>query len=215
MKELTFTLLSDGSSDRTLLPLLEWLLKDNHVNLPIQSTWADISLLSNLGKGLVTKITATLDLYPCDLLFIHRDAEKSSYDFRKDEILSAIEAVMENGYETPPCICVVPVKMQEAWFLFDEAAIRLASGNPRGRVRLNLPSLRTIENQPDPKTELYNILATASELTGRRLKKFNPQVQVHRLAELIEDFSPLRQLSAFQELEQDIQTLISEQNWNG
>lgn len=215
MKELTFTLLSDGSSDKTLLPLLEWLLRNNNVYLPIQTEWANVQQLPKLKEGLEAKIEAVLELYPCDLLFIHRDAEKELYNTRKKEILDALDAVINSGYQTPPCICVVPVKMQEAWFLFDEQAIRRAAGNPNGRIRLNLPSLKTIENQPDPKTELYEILAMASGLKGRRLSKFNPRVRVHRLAELIEDFSPLRQLSAFQALEYDIQTLIYEQNWNG
>ncbi|BAZ12137.1 hypothetical protein NIES4071_39650 [Calothrix sp. NIES-4071] len=37
--------------------------------------------------------------------------------------------------------------------------------------------------------------------------------RVHRVSELIDDFSPLRTLPAFQALEADIQQIIQEQNW--
>jgi hypothetical protein len=56
-------------------------------------------------------------------------------------------------------------------------------------------------------------LQQASELTGRRLKKFNVYEKIFRIADLITDFSPLRQLSAFQALEADIQQVICQQKW--
>ncbi|MHC5613360.1 MAG: hypothetical protein ACYTXA_20770 [Nostoc sp.] len=113
----------------------------------------------------------------------------------------------------PPHICVIPVRMQEAWLLFDEAALRKAAGNPSGRQALQLPDICRLEQLPDPKDILYGLLCEASGLRGRRLKQFSVNERVHRLAELIDDFSPLRALSAFQLLETEIQQVIETQDW--
>ena len=65
------------------------------------------------------------------MLFIHRDAEREPHEKRVAEVEAALEGV-ELG-ETQP-VPVVPIRMQEAWLLFDERAIRYASGNPKGRT---------------------------------------------------------------------------------
>jgi hypothetical protein len=50
-------------------------------------------------------------------------------------------------------------------------------------------------------------LRKASGLSGRRLKTFNVPGSQIRITDLIEDFSPLRKLKAFQRLEEDIYRL--------
>jgi hypothetical protein len=209
MKELCYMLICDGSSDKALLPILTWLLRTHDVDCPIQSNWADLRRLPKPPKTLSSRIISSLELYPCDLLFIHRDAEKEAYEKRFSEIQEAVERI--GKLEFPPVVCVIPVRMQEAWLLFNEAAIRSAAGNPRGHKVLELPSINTLEKLPDPKEILHRLLCDASELTGRRLKQFSVYERVHRVAEIIDDFSPLRALSAFQRLEADIQRLIEEQ----
>ena len=101
-------------------------------------------------------------------------------------------------------ICVVPVRMHEAWLLFDESAIRKAAGNPNDSVVLQPPATSIVEGIPDPKALLYDLLRTASERRGRRLKKFDPGKHARLVSEQIADFSPLRALSAFQRLEADV-----------
>ncbi|MEH2006809.1 hypothetical protein [Nostoc sp.] len=213
MKELCYTLLSDGSSDKALMPILTWLLRAHQVECAIQSNWADLRRLPKPPKKLLPRIINSLELYPCDLLFIHRDAEREPREKRITEILEALEEVVKKSVVVPPHICVIPVRMQEAWLLFDEAALRKAAGNPRGRQPLQLPDICKLEQLPDPKDILYGLLYEASELTGRRLKQFSVNQRVHRLAELIDDFSPLRALSAFQLLETEIQQVIKTQGW--
>lgn len=39
MSEVTYTLLTDGSSDACLMPILDWLLKSNEVRCAIQREW--------------------------------------------------------------------------------------------------------------------------------------------------------------------------------
>jgi hypothetical protein len=102
----------------------------------------------------------------------------------------------------------VPVRETEAWLLFDEGAIRRAAGNPNGVSPLHLPRIAECEQLPDPKSVLFNTLIDASGLKGRRRRSFRPQNARARLGDLIDDFSPLRVLSAFQRFEIDVQRVV-------
>jgi hypothetical protein len=207
LTSLRFTLLSDGSSDRVLLPVLGWLLQE-HSSRSFQPQWADLRRLRQPPRTLPEKIRAAVELYPCDLLFVHRDAERENRDLRVREIRRHLNLLPD-----PPVVCVVPVKMQEAWFLFDEPSLREAADNPRGPMPLALPPLDEIEAIPDPKALIHELFRTASGLRPGRLRRFHAGPRVHRLADLIEDFSPLRSLSAFQALERDLCDLLEERSW--
>lgn len=205
MRELTFTLLSDGSSDRALVPVLLWLLRQHLTGVAINHQWADLRHLREPPKSLAERIVRSLQIYPCSVLFVHRDAEREPHDKRVTEIRDALSAAEIPG---TPTISVIPVRMQEAWLLHEEQAIRNASGNKAGKMPLDLPPLRTVEQIPDPKKTLFGLLKTASGLSGRRLQNFRPQAFVHRVADFIEDFEPLRKLWAFQSLEREIVTWL-------
>lgn len=212
MNQLRYTLLSDGSSDASLLPILTWLLRSNGVAMPIQSEWADLGRLRLPEKpSLSDKIHISLDYYPCDLLFVHRDAETEARSKRIEEIEIALSAL--DGLKQP-VVCVVPVRMMETWLLFDEAAIKWAAGNSRFREKLELPTLRRLEEVANPKEILHTLLREASGLSKRRLRHFSVQTSVRRLAEYLADFSPLRQLSAFRSLEMDVRSMVVEKQWN-
>jgi hypothetical protein len=150
-------------------------------------------------RRLDRRIRATLRESPCDILFIHRDAERETLEVRLKEIRGALQDI--NDIAVP----IIPVRMTEAWLLFDPAAIRLAADNPNGRVRLSIPRVRAIEQVVDPKKQLADLLCTASEKSGRRLDQFKRDIsgRVHRVAEIISDFSPLRALEAFKRFESE------------
>jgi hypothetical protein len=207
MRELRYTLVSDGSSDRALMPLLTWLLRQ-HLgdDCPIQPVWPDLTRLPRRPKGLEERVRAALDLFPCELLFVHRDAEGDPLEQRLEEIKTACAALGEEV----TLVRVVPVRMQEAWLLFEEAAIRRAAGNPNGRAPLEMPPLKRLDKLPDPKEALYQLLRDASGLTGRRLKRFSTQASAPRVAEFIEDFTPLRGLTAFAVLEKELIRMIGQ-----
>ena len=195
------------------MPILTWLLQQHLPNLPIQSRWADLRRLPRPPRDLGGKIRESLALFPCDLLFIHRDAENASLGDRLNEIRHAvvdanIDDVIFNF------ICVVPVRMTEAWLLFDRDAIRQAAGNPNGTVPLQLPRLSDIESLPDPKRVLHRALRTAKEYGTRRRKRFDVNKAVQRVPKCIEDFSPLRSLSAFIALEEEVKRIVESQSWN-
>ncbi len=210
MNELTYTLLSDGSSDRGLLPVLSWLLGQHLPRTAIQRQWADLSRVRRPGQPLSATIGITIAYYPCDLLFIHRDAETASREDRVAEIKRALEKGVSAGY---PAVCVVPVRMTEAWLLFDQTAIRRAAGNPSGRVKLDLPRPRDVEALPDPKKVLHALLLIATELGRARRKKVQVGNAARRVSEYVSDFSPLRLLAAFAALEGDVQQALREKGW--
>jgi hypothetical protein len=139
MQHIRFTLFADGSTDRALLPVLRWLIRETHHPDTISPEFlfrpqfrADLTLADRLK--------ATLTIAPCDILFIHRDAEKQASQRRYEEIASAVMALGEQHMMVPH-VCVVPVRMTEAWLLIDELAIRRAAGRPQSTDPLDLPKL--------------------------------------------------------------------------
>jgi hypothetical protein len=211
LTELRYTLVSEGSSDVALLPILTWLLRQNGIAIP-KAEWADPDTLRLNRPTLAQKIGRAVNFYPCELLFIHRDADNSRVEDRRAEIERALAAVHDN---LPPAVCVIPVRMQEAWLLFNEAAIRKAANNRNGNQPLSLPPINRLESLPNPKRILRELLQGASGHNGQRLRKFQSRISQHtkRVSEFIDDFAPLRQLDAFNTLEQEIQQTLSAANW--
>jgi hypothetical protein len=208
MSALRYTLLADGPSDRCLVRIINWLLGDIP-NVAVRGfipQVADLRYLPAPPRTFADRITQTIRQFPCDILFVHRDAEAEPRVKRIREIYDAVTPVV-----ALPHVPIVPVRMTEAWLLLEETAIRKAADNPNGTVHLDLPHIATIERIPDPKRVLSKLLIVAAEKSGRRKDQFERDISVRRqrVAELIRDFAPLRQLSAFQALETDLQAAIN------
>lgn len=196
MTYLRLTLVCDGPTDQALLPIVRWLL-EKHSTALFEQNWADLRRLPRREARLAGRVRAALDMYPCDVLVVHRDAESEPPQNRLAEINDATRTCQEK------VVCAVPVRMTEAWLLFDEPAIRRAAGCPNGRNRLTLPSpFKEAESIPNPKTVVRQALRAASNLSGRRLKQLQPDIR--RLSDLIEDFTPLRALPSFRYFEQSL-----------
>ncbi len=193
-------LVTDGSSDRVLVRVLEWVVA-RHATQPIEISWADLRGLQPRPSELSDRLASAVRLYQCRLLFVHRDSEGQDPDLRYREI----ELTNHTGVTH---VAVVPVTMQEAWLLHNETALREAAGRPSGRNALDLPSPRQWDQVADPKTILHSALRAASGTSGRRARSFRPHQAALRLADLIEDWSPLRRLAAFQRLESDTQRAL-------
>ena len=204
-RPLRYLLVTDGSSDACLEHPIRWIMATMGCH-EVEGQRADLRIVPEVGRGLLGRLRTALELYTGELLFIHRDAEADPLEHRLAEIRTAVETL---GPDMPH-VCVVPVRMTEAWLLHDEAAIRTAAGRPRGKVELGLPGVRKIEQIPDPKKVLRDALLTASEATGRvrkrRLRDFG--VMRARVAELIEDYGPLRALKAFRHLEDELRVVL-------
>lgn len=207
---ITYTLTTEGSSDRVLLRPIEWLL-GQHSIVEFNGQWANPASFASHERDVGTRIAESIKNFPCNLLFVHRDSDATGVALRKSEIRNAVALLGA----LPPIICVVPSRMTEAWLLVEEAAIRKAASNPRGRVDLHLPDLHAIERIADPKSDLDHALLLASETTGRRRKQFSTALHAtkQRVASLIEDLSTLRNLSAFREFEKELIEVLQRAGW--
>jgi hypothetical protein len=205
---LKYTLIADGSSDAILLNILKWLLDDLYPTLPNDGQFADFRGFKNPPKKLQDKIDQALEYYPCDLLFIHRDAETTDLDIievRKQEI----NTVVQNMTSLPPIVCIIPVKMMETWLLINSEAIKKAAANRNSKAAIALPPVKDLEKHQEPKKLLHTLLGDASGLKGRNLTKFNAHQAVHLVSEYVEDYADLRKLHAFQVLEADIKATMA------
>ncbi len=213
---LRYTLLGDGTSDRALMPVLDWLLSQLAGSLPVEGMWADISRAPQKPSNLRERVLFALDYFPADILFIHRDAEAQPPELRHGEVRAVSDELSHLlASQDVKTVAVVPIRMMEAWLLFDEPAIRLAAGNPHGLVKLKLPKVKALEGLSDPKMILRDVLVQATELQGRHRRKFDIPHSVQRVASSICDFSPLLHLKAFQRLKADLEAVLRQQGFIG
>jgi len=205
---ISYTLVSDGSRDLFLLQhIVRWVIRNvTEHSTQLNPQEADFRNHRNPPDTLSERLREAVRLFPCNMLFIHRDAERLPREARIDEIASAVE---EAGI-SEESVSIVPVRMTEAWFLISESAIRRAAGNPNGRVPLDMPRTADLETLPNPKDMLHSMLAAASESQGRRRKMFQHRMNEHvrRLAIHIDDYSPLQCLPAFRAFEEDTQVAV-------
>ena len=195
MQRFTATLVAEGSSDQALVPFIEFAL-DAYCTIPHVTTFAN-----DLVKGALSeRIAQALLMHPCDLLFVHRDADRATVAVREQEIRNAALAA---GRDL--AVCVVPVRMTEAWLLVDPLAIRRAASNPAGGSDLALPSITRLESLTDPKRTLFAALEIASGLGPNRLRQFDRYRARRQVSGFMEDVSMLRQLPSFLHFEAQVQ----------
>lgn len=123
------------------------------------------------------------------LIFVHRDAERRTLKERLGEF------EMTTRTDIVP---LIPVRMSEAWLLFDGMAIAQAAGRPGSSVPT--PRLGDVERMSDPKKRLDELLfAAAGSPSGRRGRNFKRSIVERRVnvAGYIADYSPLEDLRAF------------------
>jgi len=202
LRILNSTLVADGRSDRVLVPLINKLME---VHCPC--AYRDTDFVEDYpasGNSLALRVRFALAQYPCDILFVHRDAEqRDAVQQREAEIKAAVAGLTG----ARPFIAIVPVRMTEAWLLADEQAIRRAAGNPTGREPLNLPNENQIETV-DAKARLFEALTLAKNLNNRRASRLQPEALRHRVADHLDDLAPLRRLSSFARFERGLRDLF-------
>jgi hypothetical protein len=203
-----YLLLTDGDSDRVLQPILEMTMRTIDPALTVTGELVDRRVLSlRKARSLADRVAVALEQYEYpDILFIHRDAENQDPTTRLQEIRNAVDACANLA----PWVPVVPVRMQEAWLLLDESAIRSGSGNPNGRTELDMPPIGSIERIPDPKARLHDLLRDASGLAGRRRKEYHVRTAANRVVGFLGGIEPLRQLPAFRRFETDLRAALGE-----
>lgn len=207
MRDLKYTLIADGSSDKTLIRIIKWLLDDLYPRLPNHGVFADFRGLPDPPKTLKDKFKAAQTYYPFDIIFIHRDAESTNSDAIKLRLNEIEKEIGTTNFKNT--VCLIPVKMMETWLLINKEAINKAAGNRNYSGEINLPPTKKLEKESHPKKLLHELLTDASGLKGRNLKKFNVNKAVHLVSENIRDFSKLRELNAFTIFEENLKTVLN------
>ena len=173
-----FLLVCEGPSDTSLVSHIRKLILHRGMPNPIGGFWYKTGSLEG-------KVRDGLQYFgECDLLLVHRDADsetesESAGPAKRHQEIS--DAVRDSGFHGL-WVEIVPVQTTEAWLLLDETAIRNVTGNPNGTVPLGLPIQTQVEGEANPKARLEQALLTASELGGRRRKRFHRDIpSMHRL----------------------------------
>jgi hypothetical protein len=200
-----YLLISDGSSDRALIPIIDYFLYEIS-GIHFNGKRAEFGLLRNPPKSLKNRIIKALDLYPdIELIFIHRDAERQTIEMRVGEINENIDKASMVLKEEFSFVKIIPIRMTETWLLIEENAIKRASGNPNSKINLKLPSINKLEQIPNPKALLIDLIKQSSSLSGRRLASLNIHHCISLIPQFIDDFSPLLKLSSIKVLKEQIE----------
>ena len=209
------TLLAEGTSDRALLQIIRLTLSA-HVGpsvLIAEPQRADLYRLPlRVKEDRGAWVRSVVEEYPCDLLFLHRDADSAGRDKRLEEIAGWTAAAKLPAGATVTSVPIVPVRETEAWLLLDEKAIREAALYRDGVAPLNLPGPAKLERMDDPKSALDEALRAASGLSGSRLRHFGLNKARDRIA--VTDLARLRRLPAFVAFEHDLSTACSTRGWS-
>ena len=188
-RQFAYAVVADGGTDRILIPIIQWAVHrlDPHVEI--------LEPEFRKRRGSIAEFFAAYNTGAM-LIFAHRDSENATRDDRLEEF-----RVVERQDVVP----VIPVRMSESWLLFNGSAIAKAAGKPSSRVPV--PSVAQIEDIPDPKDRLDELLFDAAGApTGRRGRNFRRSIAARRasVAEYISDYSPLENLPAFRSFQQSL-----------
>ena len=188
-RQLTFSVVADGGTDRVLVPIIQW---------AIHRLDPQVEILEPEFAKRTGSVKEFLGAYHPDvmLVFVHRDAENRSLGERLAEFDTT------TGSNIVP---VIPVRMSEAWLLINGPAIARAAGSSSSVVDIPRPSV--IENISNPKRYLDSlILEAAGNPSGRRRKTFQRSMANRRVsvASFIADYSPLEDLHAFRSFQQSL-----------
>lgn len=198
----SFALIREGTSDEGLLPHLRELL----VRAGLAEVVGSVRDYRGTTEERLRQLQA--EEAPVDLAFVHWDSDGNSADPRRTEVAQAVAIVNSLHAVVVP---VIPIQEIEAWLLLDEHEIRRVVGKPSGNRPLGLPKLSNIEKTSSPKEVLAQALLTASETSGRRLKEERKRFAARRrvLLERLDIDGPIRNLSAWRALENDIQQAVN------
>ena len=102
---LRITLVVDGSSDRALKPIIEWVLQQH---LPVGAAFEVVVAQLPGFHAPNDRLRLSWEYFMSDVLFVHRDSEKETLSKRQAEIDAWVATVFRLP---PPYVKIVPVRM--------------------------------------------------------------------------------------------------------
>jgi len=197
---LTYVLVAEGSSDASLVPVINWAIS-NAGCMYINPIVADFSSLRKKPNSVLDKILACRSLYrEADIVVVHRDSDNVGWNCRRREVE---EAWSQSAY-TKGCVPLIPVAMTEAWLLVDPIAILRSLSNPNGNVPVEFPAIGSLENIRNPKECLFRHDQQMSGLSRRRQEQINVFQVRSGISKYISDYSLLRKIPSFARFEDDL-----------
>ena len=201
-RQLAYAVVADGGTDRLLVPIIQW---------AVHRLDPGVEIVEPEFRKRRGSITDFLRAYRTGamLIFVHRDSEGLALEERLHEF---------DTVDRQDVVPVVPVRMSESWILFDGSAIAQAAGSTSARVPVPVPGIVQIENIPDPKDRLDELLfQAAGSPVGRRGRNFKRSIAQRRVsvAEYISDYSPLENLPAFRSFQDSLARLYPYKNLTG
>ncbi len=141
------------------------------------------------------------------VLFIHTDGAGDPDSARRERVEPAAQRIADElAQQQERTVAVIPVRETEAWSLVDGDALRGAFGTVLDDSRLGVPVRpREVERIPDPKQTLRQ--AFIRVIGTRRLKKKKAEAFLDVIGERVQ-LERLREVPAFQRLEQDLRTAL-------
>lgn len=197
-------LLCDGTSDFCLIELSNLIIDENFPNIAFRFSIARD--LVPARSPLKSRLLRTHELYAPDLIICHRDAEGEDHAQRIQEIE---KACFESNLAIP-VISAVPVRMIESWLLSDPQSIRIAANNSNGKHAIDFPPANQIEKLIDPKQKLFSLLREASNLSARRMEKFDVHAARARVASHLTGIQSLRTIQSFRNFEENFRNKVEQ-----
>lgn len=210
----------EGTTDtRFLESILESVFQElalNHLDADVE---CEVSVLSRYDKsegfcsGVIkaSKMSRSESLW-ADTLAVHADADKMTYDERRETNFSKVFEELKNLNTEDYCTVItpiIPVRMIEAWMLGDCDLLRQEIGTTLTKTQLGLDG--DPESFADPKSKIVEAIRRSEESATH--KRPTNKISIGELYQIIGkkiSLERLEQLCSFQRFEQEILNTFKE-----
>lgn len=210
----------EGTTDtRFLESILESVFQElalNHLDADVE---CEVSVLGRYDKsegfcsGVIkaSKMSRSESLW-ADTLAVHTDADKMTYDERRNTNFDSVFEKLKNVNPEEYCTVItpiIPVRMIEAWMLADCDLLRQEIGTSLTKAQLGIDG--NPESFADPKSKVEDAIRIAEESATH--KRPTNKISIGELYQIIGkkiSLERLEQLSSFQRFEQEVLNTFKE-----
>ena len=146
------------------------------------------------------------DIFGATTLAVHTDADKMTYDERRENNIAAAEAALQGLSSDEYCLLltpVIPVRMIEAWMLADKDLLRSEFGTRLTDAQLGIDG--NPEDMADPKAKIEDAIRIAKTQATHKNKANDVDISdLYAILGQKIPISKLETLSSFQRFEGEI-----------